>query len=169
MKLNDLECIEFPSIEELTNMKENTDYCYVSSYFCVGFMNYLKNLSAFMIARYSIEDCFDNSDTVYLPDNSDELKKYYENIKELETIDETEWCHTRYGEFCIDDVIITGESDNFFYCVWLDRDVSDCCITKVKKEDFETMENFKNAVVDDFKERGYKINEIRKPDGMVRW
>lgn len=80
------------------------------------------------------------------------------------------WYNTYYGKYCDDDVIITGECDRNYYCVWLDKDVSDCCIMKVSKEHYETLEEFNEAVVKYFeKELTYKIRPIRKPRGWFRW
>lgn len=170
-KLNDIiAVIEFPTADMLTDMKSDTMYEYINHTYCIGFGNLLEHQSAYMIARYSLEDRFDVNQTASMPDDDERLKPYFENIESLTKISDDDWYHTYYGEYCDDDVIITGECDRNYYCVWLDKDVSDCCIMKVSKEHYETLEEFNEAVVEYFeKELTYKIRPIRKPRGWFKW
>lgn len=159
--------VAFPSIEDLTHMEEDTEYVYVPYDFCVCLSNSLLNRSAWMIARYSIEkdmDCFSAS----LSDNDERLKCFFENVEDIEKIPGSEWIHTKLNCFCKDDVIISGESENYYYYVWLDNDVSDCCICKISKAHYETIEDFNEAVESLFASN-YKIRPIRKPNGMIKW
>ncbi len=160
---------DYPSVDQLTEMKTDSDYCYINSTYCVGLANWLKNVSAFMIARYSLIDVY-LDDTASLDDNDELLQKYNENINYLNTISDKEWYHTKLGVFCKDDVIITGESDNNYYMVWFDRDVSDCEIIKISKEHYQSLKEFNNAIVEHFKkEKQFKIKPIRRPEGWFNW
>lgn len=161
---------DYPSVDQLTEMKTDSDYCYINSTYCVGLANILENISAFMIARYSLVDNIDSEDTISLNDNDELLQKYNENINYLNTISDKEWYHTKLGEFCEDDVIITGESDNNYYMVWFDQDVSDCEIIKISKEHYQSLKEFNNAIVEHFeKEKQFKIKSIRRPEGWFNW
>ena len=170
-KLNDIiTVVEFPTADMLTDMKSDTMYEYINCAYCEGFGNLLENQSAYMIARYSLEDSIDCNETASIPDNDERLKLYFENIDHLSKISDSEWRHTNYHKYCGDDVIITGECDRNYYFVWLDNDVSDCCIMKVSKEHYETLEEFNEAVVEYFEQvQTYKIRPIRKPKGWFSW
>ena len=67
---------DYPNVDQLTNMKADSDYCYINSTYCVGLANMLENISAFMIARYSLVDDMYFEDTVSLGDNDELLQKY---------------------------------------------------------------------------------------------
>lgn len=162
--------IEYPSIDFLTYMPSDTSYVYINSTVSVGFANMLDNKTCYQIARYSLDEQYDVSDTAKIDNNDERLKPYFQNIEDLEKISNKDWIHTKYGEFCVDDVIVVGECDYNYYYVWLDKDVSDCCITKISKKHFNSLEEFNQSVVDYFQETlGYKISKIRKPDGWISW
>ena len=161
---------DYPSVDQLTQMKVDSDYCYINSTYCVGLANMLENISAFMIARYSLVDNIDSEYTVLLDDNDEFLKNYNENIDYLNKISDSDWYHTKLGRFCIDDVIITGESENNYYIVWFDHDVSDCEIIKINKKHYQSLKEFNDAVVEYFeKEKQFKIKPIRRPEGWFNW
>lgn len=163
------EIYDRPNVDELTSMKEDTECVYVNATYCVGLGNLLDHQSTFMIARYSLDPWAESNNTIILDDSDKHLKTYYDNIEYLNTISDKEWYHTKYGDFCEDDVIITGECDKNYYIVWLDQDVSDCCITKISKEHYQSLEEFNEAVVKYFNHMGYKINPIREPRGWFKW
>ena len=171
-KLSDiLHIVEFPTCETLTNMKPDFGYIYINHVFAEGFLNTLEKMTSYMIARYSLEENLD-SYTSHLSDSDPRLKPYFDNIKALEEVPDNDWIHTNYGKYCNDDVIVTGYDERDFrhyYMIWLDRDVSDCCIYKVRKEHYPTFSDFNKAVAEYIRGLGYKINPIRKPDGWVRW
>ena len=73
---------DYPSVDQLTQMKVDSDYCYINSTYCVGLANMLENISAFMIARYSLVDGVDSEYTVLLDDN-DEFLKFYLKLYKL--------------------------------------------------------------------------------------
>lgn len=161
---------DYPNVDQLTEFKTDSDICYVNSTYCIGLANILENISAFMIARYSLVDDMDLEDTVSLDDNDELLQKYIENINYLNKISDSDWYHTKLGHFCIDDVIITGESENNYYIVWFDHDVSDCEIIKINKEHYQSLKEFNDAVIEHFeKEKHYKIKPIRQPAGWFKW
>ena len=161
--------MEFPSLDDLTNMSSDNIFSYINSTFCIACANMLRNKTVYMIARYSIEKNMDYSGSYYLSDDDELLRIYYKNIQFLKTIDEYNWHHTDLGRYCIDDVIICGESDNNYYCIWLDKDVSDCSIIKVSKEHYDCLHNFNLAIIDYFESLEFKITEIRKPTGWLKW
>ena len=163
--------IDYPSADEVTHIRTNSLICYVNSGFCVGLLNMLDNLSAYLIARNNLNGVTpDSINTSCLEDNDKILRKYFENIKSLSEISKQDWIHTNYWEFCHDDVIITGESEKHYYFFWLDHDVSDCSICKISKFSYEDIDCFNEAVLKYVSEDcGYKINEIRKPDGYIHW
>lgn len=170
-----IEIIEYPTIGQLTNIKKDTGLCYVSYRFAETIANYLtfNKCKAYQIARYSLKDGFDCT-SIELSDNDESLKEYFQNIKYLETIPDDIWEYKNYGEYCIDDVIITGyderEFGGCFYCIWLDRDVSDCCVYKIDKNRYDfDFDEFNKSVKDYFNQLGYKINEIRKPKWTIVW
>ena len=166
---DNLDCIEFPSLDVLTNMPSDCVYNYINSTFCIACANMLKNIDAYMIARYSIEENMDYFGSYYLSDDDDILIPYFNNIKSLEDISDKEWYHTDLGRYCIDDVIICGESDDNYYCIWLDNDVSDCSIIKINKEHYDCLHNFKIDIIEYFESNEFKIREIRKPSGWLKW
>ena len=53
-----IEIIEYPTIEQLTNIKKDTGLCYVSYRFAEIIANYLtiNKCRAYQIARYSLND-----------------------------------------------------------------------------------------------------------------
>jgi len=162
---------DYPKADMLTEMHTDTVYNYVNSTFCVGLLNWFENQQAYMIVRYSINDCDyrDYQNTIELDDNNELLKPFFNNIEYLDRISDKDWYHTNYGAYCIDDVIITGESDNNYYAVWLDQDVSDCCIFKINKEHYQSLDEFNEAVQKHFEHLGYKIKSIRSPQGWITW
>lgn len=160
---------EFPSLDDLTNMPSDNIFNYINSTFCTACANMLKNKTAYMIARYSVEENMDYSGSYFLANDDEVLKSYYDNIKELNNISDKEWYHTDLGRYCIDDVIICGETYNNYYAIWLDRDVSDCSIIKVSKEHYDCLHNFNIAIIDYFESLEFKINEIRYPTGWLKW
>lgn len=160
--------IGFPSIDDLTNMPSDSMFEYINSTYCNGIVNLIKNKSAFMIARYTIEenvDCY----SFELNDDDDCLSHYFKNIDEIKNISDADWFHTNYRKFCEDDVIITGESESYYYFIWFDNDVSDCSVAKLKKEHFNSISEFEMETVKYFNHIGYKINPIRKPNGWIKW
>lgn len=164
-----IDYIEYLSLDELTNMPSDIMYSYINSTFCIACANKLINKNSYMIARYSVEDDMDYQGSYYLSDDDELLRIYYKNIQFLKTIDEDDWHHTDLGRYCIDDVIICGESDNNYYCIWLDKDVSDCSIIKVSKEHYDCFNNFNLAIIEHFQSLEFKITEIRKPTGWFKW
>lgn len=160
--------IEYPKVDQLTNMPTDTICVYVNATFCTGLLNLLYNTTAFMIARYSCGDEMANTTNMQIDD--DRLSTYYANIMSLWDISDHDWYHTKLGEFCEDDVLITGESDENYYCFWLDQDVSDCSIIKISKEHYENMREFNKAIIEYFeKDLGHKTKPIREPEGWINW
>lgn len=160
---------DYPDVDMLTEMPTDTGYNYINSTFCTGLLNWLNCKHAYMIARYSVDDV--NLElTSKLDDNDERLKAFFENIEQLYKISDKDWQHTNLGDFCEDDVIITGMAHNNYYIVWLDHDVSDCCIDKISKTHYKSLVEFNNAVMEYFENKlGYKIKTIRQPDGWIKW
>ena len=161
---------EYPNVDQLTNMPTDCMYSYVNSTFCAGVANKLElhSRKAYMIARYSIEDTSINTEE--LSDDDLRLIPFFQNIKDMNLMPYKDWIHTKYGEFAIDDVIITGASDDNYYAVWFDQDVSDSSLIKLSKSHFGSIDEFNQYIVEFFEtELHYKIKPIRDPDGWMRW
>lgn len=171
-RINDIlvDEIDYPTIDDLTNMQDDTAYNYVNYGLCTSLANIGQNVSAYMIARYCLEDNFDTPDTAIFEDDNSFLKPYFDNIKYMDSISDNDWYHTKYGEFADDDVILTLEGEKNYYMIWLDNDVSDCIIFKINKTHYETINEFNDAVVDYVQnDVCYKIKPIRKPCGWLSW
>lgn len=162
-------CYQYPFLDDITNMDNDTFFSYTGLHAALMVANYMRCNGAFMIARYSCKDNLDMRDTIKLDKDDPCLKNYYDNIKEMESVPNGNWHHTNYGKYAIDDVILTGESDKNYWCVWLDKDVSDCCIWKVSKPHYINADDFKEAVRFELESDGYLITPIRQPKGCVEW
>ena len=160
------EHVEYPTIDQLTNMPSDSMYDYINATFCTGLANMLDNIKTYMIARYTMNDL----NSAELSDDDPRLKPYFDNIAIIDSISQGTWSHTWYGEYAEDDIVITGECDDNYYAIWFDLDVSDCSIMKLSKQHFTDIEQFNDYVKEYFEtELHYKIKPVRNPDGWFKW
>jgi len=104
---------EFPSHNQMAEgIPENTVYSYVSSTYVNGFVNYINPFYFVLVKRYS---------------DDKEWEKCIESISSIE-----KEYHLRLSKFG-DDILLLGETENNWWYIWYDNDVSDCCIGKFEK------------------------------------
>lgn len=180
-KIESIESYEYPTHAQLFELKKNSWYFYVSSSYCNGFVNYLENKSAFLICRYTY-NCPNRPSIDYrwsidysgcTLDNVDREtthKDYFDNLFRIENICDNKWYHTDLGLFCNDDVIITGEIEDSYIMIYFDTDISDCEILRCSKEEYNSLSDFNEAVVNMIEEdRNNLITQIREPKGWIKF
>lgn len=112
-EFNDLfEFIEYPSDDTIVErgVPQNVMYIYVPYSFINGLCNHIKIKKAYIIERY------ENWDKI-------NIEKYIKNLQVF---------NTDYSVLP-DDEIFLGESENSYWYIWADKDVSDCCIGRCEK------------------------------------
>ena len=148
---------DYPDIFGGEILPEGNLWCYVSSSFLNGLVNYVTPVKSYVINRY--RDWNDERDG---------------DILELHCCPEDEWIHKEFKtkeeiyQFVLknpktvvhtkidifdDDVLLLGrvKSDpNKYVFFWFDRDVSDCCIGMFKTQDSEAevVEEFRKYVME---------------------
>ena len=154
------EKIEYPKEVAHETLPYGTVWCYISSTFLNGMINYVKPISCFVVDRYTHDDEEVGAGSSHF--------KWDGSKREL--IDaiiagEKEIYHTYLNCFSDDIIILTKietnkDDDGLYMFFWFDCDVSDCCIGKFKTKDKEedVIQSVKNWL-DDNKEdnKGLKI------------
>lgn len=113
---------DYPKEVAERGVPENTLYCYISSTFLGGFINYVEPIKAVMIKRYRESD--------------------YDHAKEAENISSA--VNTNIA-LLQDDVLVAAQTENDYWFFWFDNDVSDCVIgrfSKSKCSESEYIEKF---------------------------
>ena len=130
---------------------QDTLYTYISSTFVSGYLNYIGIFHALMFERYN---------------------KWGDNFQQqiLDAMEDDPHCS--YGRQGYDDIICLGETENSWWYVWLDRDVSDCCIGRISKEKVERevlVAMIKKVAAECSKEYGVsgRMFELPPPTGWV--
>ena len=120
--------LEYPDSEDLVSgLKDGVMYCYVSSTYLNGYINYVDIITSYMVRHYMNENEWASS---------------------CELIDNGFDCHTNMSNADkYDDVLIFSKSGDFYVIFWSDRDCSDCCIGKIHKSKF----NSENDAISSFK------------------
>jgi len=133
---------DYPSDIAHNPIPYNTSWCYVSSTFLNGFINYVKPINAFIIDRYKLRD-------QDITDRKASVKKEGEWINftgtKQELINklvskELSMYHTKLDSFG-DDFVILAEIETSeqlkgkYMFFWFDMDCSDCSIGKFETED----------------------------------
>lgn len=115
-------------VAQFGGIPPNCNIEYISVSFLDGIVNYLDNRRAFMMNRYGL------SDYPALANNGEVTQRecYRKAANEI-----AEMPHSELLTY--DDVLLFGETENSFYYLWYDNDVSDCCIQRVSKETFPTL------------------------------
>lgn len=137
--------IDYPSDVTHNPIPYGTVWCYISSSFLNGMINYVKPISCFVLDRYTADDekVFAEVYNKRKPGGRQGRVRWEGTKKELiEAVvsGEKEMFHTDIGCFGDDFVLLAeveGERDGkgryaFF---WFDCDVSDCCIGKFETTD----------------------------------
>lgn len=122
--------IEYPSV--CGNILPHGEYWeYISSTFINGFLNYYKPISCFAINRYT-----------------ETQQKFFNNV---DNFIKNKVHHTKFNVID-DDVLFLGKSKNNgeYILIWMDCDVSDCCIGRFITDDPEEViiYQFKEWVID---------------------
>jgi hypothetical protein len=153
---------EYPSdeIAKFGGLPQNTLYCYVSSTFLDGLINYVKPFKAFMIHRY-----------VELP------KEKYMDIF-LEALKDQ--AHTNYSNAFVvvrkkieikhfsEEITVLAEGGGSYWCFNYDPDVSDCLIARCSTK-LVTKEEFGSQFLAYIKDRELEATEIPIPYGWVSY
>lgn len=158
-----IEIFEYPSREQMLNLRQNTGYCYVSDTYLNGLVNYVSPLYLICSQKYSNDEEFDRI------------------IKELEDIDMNtrpcKWYHTNLAEIS-DNTYYIGENKISYLLFNYDRDNSDCMIIRFDKMDF-TFNQVKEYLLDQaaYESFWYSNNDINefpryielpKPQGWIK-
>lgn len=108
---------DYPTVgEEILPLGEL--WCYISSSFLNGFLNYAKPIKAYAINRYTPRE-----------DNELLVQKFNSGRTRL---------HTKMGQIFDDDVLILSKNElGEYWFFWCDCDVSDCCIGRFTTSDSE--------------------------------
>ena len=126
------ENIDYPKEVAHDPIPYGTVWCYISSTFLNGFINYVEPIKCYLIDRYT-------SDNKKVDDNHTKGE-----LKEKILSGENETFHTKLNCFR-DDIIILAEIEtnnydsnnklNKFMFFYFDEDVSDCCIGRFETND----------------------------------
>lgn len=103
---------DYPKNIAERGVSENSYYCYISTTFLNGMINYVKPFWGCILERY--EDW-----------TEEKVDKYQEKLKSQQ--------HTDFS-IIPDDVLILAESDNDYWFFWSDKDVSDSAIGRFSKD-----------------------------------
>lgn len=155
--------VEYPKDVAHNTLPYGTIWCYISSTFLNGLVNYVKPISCFVIDRYT------SPQTVI----SNEHGRKSELIKSI--IEGKKVYHTNLHMFQ-DDFIILSKIENEendgkgrYMFFWFDCDVSDCCIGKFETEDdIETVKNSVKLWLDERKFENKDLNfEVDMDNGIL--
>jgi len=174
--------IDYPSQVAHKLLPYGTVWCYVSSTFLNGIVNYVKPINCFVLERYTRAD-EDIGDRNFRVCNKGEFGKWHKwegtkkELIEAFTAGEIELCHTDMSCFG-DDIALLAEIEaneadgkGRYMFFWFDCDVSDCCIGRFETTD--TKEQVAQAMVnwlDESKEGNKgKIVEEGCDNGIVNY
>lgn len=116
---------EYPEHDEiLSGPSEDEMFYYVSTTYLGGMVNYIGVFHSIMIRRY-----------LQLAENCNNLGECWENECMRISDKITNDTHSNLSDVG-DDVLILGESEKYYWLLWVDKDCSDSCIGKLKKRNF---------------------------------
>jgi hypothetical protein len=144
--------ISYPREVAHNSLPYGTVWCFISSTFLNGIVNYVKPISCFVLDRYTSCDKNISNRGVSVRNKGEFGKwhKWHGTKKELITAiisGEKEMYHTNMDCFGDDITLLaeieTDEKDNKgrYMFFWFDSDISDCCIGK-----FETTDNKEDVI-----------------------
>lgn len=102
---------EYPKGVAERGVENNTMYSYISNTFVNGFVNYIEIFWSCVIERYEVWDMEVVNQTVQAASSH---------------------VHTDYKGYG-DDCLLLGETENCYWLIWFDLDVSDCMIGRMDK------------------------------------
>lgn len=148
-----LDWMEYPEDEDLMEgPKEDIVYCYVSTTYLNGFINYVNILGAYMTRRYKSLDKNKNSEDLNWKDS-------------CTLIDRGHAFHTDLSDsYKYDDIHILAECGDYYYYFWSDCDCSDSCMGKFAKSRFESNEQ----ALASFKDEIFSLNIWDAEESYVR-
>jgi len=172
--------IDYPQNVAHNTLPYGTVWCYISSTFLNGMVNYVKPVSCFVLDRYTADDEYigDKNFTVRNKGGFGKWHKWEGTKKgliEAIKIGEKEMYHTNMNCFGDDIVLLTEieiyKEDNigrymFFY---FDCDVSDCCIGKFETNDIkeEVIKSIKIWLNQNKEENKGRIIESNMDNGII--
>lgn len=142
------ESIERPRNIAETGVTENTILDYVSYTYLNGILNYTEVFQALFIERYN----------EMTPERKPIVEKMIDNLEEA--------YHTDYGDLD-DDVVLLAESENDYWYFYYDKDVSDCSVGRVNKENI-TKEEFITLHEQLLVKLGRNFHPLPLPKGWVK-
>lgn len=152
---------ERPTGEQIFCVKPDTSYLYVSSTYCDGLVNYLDNVRAYALRRYTDEEEFHDA---------------IESTKHLPEWGNGSWYHTAFSRFIPDNILVTGEIRHYegegdYFAIYYDQDVSDCCLFRVARHHYKDLDEFNKAIVEEMLiwPEVQEIIELRKPEGWIKF
>ena len=157
---NKVEIFDYPSHDQFLNLKQNTGYCYVSSTYLNGLVNYVDHLYLICSQVYCNDEEFNK------------IIEYLEGI-DLNTTP-CEWYHTDLSK--IEDVTYyIGENESSYLLFNYDSDCSCCMIIRFDKKDF-SFDQVKNYCLNQAAYESFWYNhenpryiELPKPQGWIKW
>lgn len=169
------ESCEYPSdliMDSESMLKEGVLYCYISSTFLNGFINYITPVKAFIIDRYRNDDQLLDTEK---KENPIIINMHYGNFgkwenlamfTKQEVIDKLnngyKIYHTKIGMFD-DDVLLLAKTKNYYWYFWFDCDVSDCCIGRFKTTDAE------EEIISSFTKYCNQVTEYKLYEFKLDW
>ena len=159
--ISKIDVYEYPNDEQFFELKQNTEYVYVSSSYLNGLINYVKPLYLVCSQKYTYYEEFD---------------KIIEKLQKI-NMDAwpCSWYHTDFSEI-EDNIYYLGETDSSYIIFNYDRDCSDCAIARLDKKDF-TFEQAKIYMMEQAKYEAelYSYNvcnlryiELPNPQGWIK-
>lgn len=144
------EAEEYPGAKLLNGLEHGVFYCYVSSSYLEGIVNYTKPIAGVLLERYNV---LNRTKAESIIDTRVKKGIGHPSLEAFE-----------------DDVLLlctpdsTSEADgdpNEYYVFWFDRDVSDCCVGRFNSTDT------REQVIADFKTWVESLCD-RSQQGVVR-
>lgn len=174
--------IDYPNEVVHNPIPYGTVWCYISSTFLNGIINYVKPISCFVLDRYTADDenVSDRNFTVCNKGEFGKCHKWEGTKKELIkaiTTGEKEMYHTDMNCFGDDIALLaeieTNEEDGKgrYMFFWFDCDVSDCCIGKFETTDTkeEVVQSMINWLDESKEENKGKTVEEGYDNGIVNY
>ncbi len=174
--------IDYPKEVAHNPIPYGTVWCYISSTFLNGMINYVKPISCFVLDRYTADD--ENiSDRNFTVCNKGEFGKWYkwegtkkELIKVI-TSGEKEMYHVNMNCFGDDIALLaeieTNEEDGKgrYMFFWFDCDDSDCCIGKFETTDTkeDVIQSMRNWLDERKEENKVETVEEGYDNGIVNY
>lgn len=172
--------IDYPNEVAHNPLPYGTVWCYISSTFLNGFINYVKPIKVYQLDRYECEDEPKEVDYRDKGDYGANWKKFTGTKSELRKLvldEKIQFAHTKLHLFG-DDIALLAEIENNeedgkgrYMFFWFDCDVSDCCIGKFETTDTkeEVIQSMVNWLEETKEENKGKIVEPNYDNGIVNY